>query len=283
MDSIARTKLRKRTQKSPQNPEIPQNGHSPLVYICDSNGTESSRGWEMRSPPSPFSDGILASRPHAGSNRHLSLLRHRGAKDEMFCRLLGSYFNSRRNYSKWQLCARRDSGTDVSKLLSEGEAAERRGLSSVAPRDHPEIRGSFAPFVAGERGGQSSPSGLSLAPLTFAPGPRFPLGNCPRDGGISFCSFCSVLPMKSQWYHKKKNLFMNLGLFYSCLKICNVKSFLSPLVAMFLCMRGRVAGAGAAPPAHHPYRNPNERGKNIPPASNNQAWQKRECTVNMGR
>lgn len=80
----------------------------------------------------------------------------------------------------------------------KGRGAERRGLSSVAPRDHPEIRGTFAPFAAGEGGGQSSSSGLSLALLAFVLGPRFPLGNCPRDGGISFCSFCSVLPMESQ-------------------------------------------------------------------------------------
>lgn len=40
---------------------------------------------------------------------------------------------------------------------------------------------------------------------------------------------------------------MSLGLFYPCLKLCNIKSFLSLLVAMFLCMRGRELGLGLLP------------------------------------
>ena len=129
----------------------------------------------------------------------------------MLCRLLGSYFNSRNNYLKRHLCAQQDSNTDVSKILSEGEAAERRGLSSLAPCDHPNVRGSFAPFAV--RGGRrTSPSGLSLALLAFAPRDAATSGAALSPGKLHrgwrnllllLSSTCSILPMKSQWYHKK--------------------------------------------------------------------------------
>lgn len=71
-------------------------------------------------------DGTVTSQPHASSDLHgLPLLRYPGTKAEMLCRLLGSYFNSKRNYLKWQLCVWRDADTGVSKVPSEGEAPGR--------------------------------------------------------------------------------------------------------------------------------------------------------------
>jgi len=42
-----------------------------------------------------------------------------------------------------------------------------------------------------------------------------------RNPLLPLSSTCSVLPIRSPWHHKK--IFMNLGVFYSHLKICNVK------------------------------------------------------------
>lgn len=73
-------------------------------------------------------------------------------KDKMLCKLRRSYFNSRHNYFKQQLRAWRDADTDVSKIPAEGEAAERRGLWSVAPRDCPDLQRGSTHFVDGGGG-----------------------------------------------------------------------------------------------------------------------------------
>lgn len=227
-------------QNTTKNSEIPQTVRSPLVYTCYSNGAASSWLGDVGtvSLPCRGRDSRLPA-PHGSS-----LLRHRGTKDEMLCRLLGSYFNSRCNYLKQQLCAQRDAGTDVPKIPSEGEADGHRGLSS-AP-----ISVGFCP-LCGRRRRMNIPVGLSLALLAFTPrdtatsGAAFSSGKLHqgwRNPLLLLSSTCSVLPMKSRWYHKK--IFVNLGEFYSCLKICNIKChrFLSQLVSTFLCMWGRGPG-----------------------------------------
>lgn len=82
VDRVTRTKTR--TQKPPETSEMPQSGHSPWVYTCDSDGA-AAHGAGTPAAPCPVSAGIFTSQPHVSSDPHgLSLLRYPALKTKCF-------------------------------------------------------------------------------------------------------------------------------------------------------------------------------------------------------